>query len=164
MLNVVWNRSGQGGEVSRRESATFVWDDGHRDRRAKLQLSDARSLICLQIAGQQQKIPLTGVTVANAHVSGTIEDLDGNGHISPKRWHGLWQPYEAVSADLTARGKALEAANVSLKLHGMQITGNGGDWHAQEPTSPRRHVEGHDLVLSKVELQFARVEQKRMED
>jgi translocation and assembly module TamB len=135
-------------EVSRRGVATFVWDDG-TGIDAKLQLADAQVSDLLQIAGQQQKIPLTGVVVANAHVSGTIEDLDGNGHISLKDGMAYGEPYEAVSADLTARGKALEAANVSLKLHGMQITGNGG--YDLGSRHLQGHVEGHDLVLSKFE-------------
>lgn len=135
-------------EVSRRGVATFVWDNGTAID-AKLHLVDAQASDLLQIAGQQQKIPLTGVVAANAHVSGTIEDLDGNGHISLKDGTAYGEPYEAVSADLTARGKMLEAANVSLKFHGMQIIGNGG--YDLGNRHFRGHLEGHDLALSKFE-------------
>ncbi len=62
-------------EVSRRGVVTFVWDNGLAID-AQLQLADAQIPDLLEIAGQQQKIPVTGTIAANAHVTGTIEDLE----------------------------------------------------------------------------------------
>ncbi|HTF69409.1 MAG TPA: translocation/assembly module TamB domain-containing protein, partial [Edaphobacter sp.] len=135
-------------EVSRRGVATFVWDDGTAID-AQVQLADAQVHDLLEIAGQQQKIPLTGTIDTNAHVVGTIKDLTGNGHISLKNGVAYDEPYEAVSADLAVRGKAIDATNVLAKLHGMQVTGNGG--YDMGNQHLHGHLEGHDLMLSKFE-------------
>jgi len=135
-------------EVSRRGIATYVWDNGTAID-VQVQLADAQAADLLQIVGQQQKVPLTGAISANAHVAGTMDDLNGSGHVSLKDGIAYGEPYEAVSADLTARGKAVDATNVSLRLHGMQITGNGG--YDMGSTHLHGHLEGHDLILSKFE-------------
>jgi translocation and assembly module TamB len=57
------------------------------------------------------------------------------------------EPYESAAADLKVEGKSIEASNVALKLHGMQIVGNGG----YDLTSDRLHghIQGNNLQLSK---------------
>jgi translocation and assembly module TamB len=135
-------------EVSRRGVATFVWDDGTAID-AQLRLVDAQVSDLLQIAGQQQKIPVTGTIATNVHVSGTIKDLNGSGHVSLQNGVAYGEPYESVSADLAARGRAIDATNLLVKSHGMQVTGNGGyDMGSQRFHG---HLEGHDLILSKFE-------------
>ncbi|WP_242617796.1 translocation/assembly module TamB domain-containing protein [Edaphobacter modestus] len=133
-------------EVSRRGVETFVWDNGLAID-AQLRLAEAKIPDLLEIAGQQQKVPVTGTIAANAHVTGTIEDLDGNGHVSLRDGVAYGESYEAVSADLTAKGKAIDATHVSLKLHGFAVTGNGGYDMGTEHF--HGHLEGHDLLLSK---------------
>ena len=59
------------------------------------------------------------------------------------------EPYESAVADLTVQGKDIEASNVVLRLHGMQIAGNGG--YDMGTDHLHGHVEGRDILLSKLE-------------
>jgi translocation and assembly module TamB len=134
--------------VVSRKGVSFVWDEGVAID-AHLQLADANVPDLLQIAGQQQKIPVTGTISANAQVAGTFENLHGNGHVSLRNGTAYDEPYEAVSADLSVAGKLFEANNVSLRLHGMQVAGNGG--YDLGTKRLHGHLEGNNLVLSKFE-------------
>ncbi len=134
-------------EVSRRGLVTYEWDEGMA-LDAKLQLADAQVVEVLQIAGQQ-KIPVTGTVEANAHVVGTIKNLNGSGHLALANGVVYGEPYESAVAELTVQGQDIEASKVVVKVHGMQLAGNGGYDLASERL--HGHVEGHDLVLSKFE-------------
>ena len=116
--------------VGRRGVATYVWDDGMA-MDAKAQLANAQVVDVLQIAGQQGKVPLTGTMALNVHAAGTLKSLSGGGHVSLANGVAYGEPYESAVAELTVQGKAIEASSVVLKVHGMQIAGNGGyDWGA----------------------------------
>jgi translocation and assembly module TamB len=132
--------------VSRRGVATFVWDDGMA-LDATAHLANAEVTDVLQIAGQQGKVPLTGTIALNAHAAGVLRSLNGSGHLSLMNGVSYGEPYESAVADLTVQGKDVEANHVVLKLHGMQIAGNGGYDMGNEHL--HGHVEGHQLVLSK---------------
>ena len=133
-------------EVSRRGVAVYLWDGGMAVD-ATAQLADAQAADVLQIAGQQQKIPLTGTVTLNAHIVGTLEDLGGGGRISLTDGEAYGEPYDSAVADLTVQGKDIDANNVLLKLHGMQLAGSAGyDFGAEKFHG---HVEGHGLTLSK---------------
>ncbi len=134
--------------VSRRGVATFLWDEGIAID-AHAQLGEAQVVDVLQIAGQQEKIPVTGTIAVDAHAAGTLTDLNGSGHVSLKNGVAYGEPFESAVAELTVLGKDVEASRVVVKLHGMQIAGNGGyDMGSQYLHG---HVEGHNLVLSKFE-------------
>jgi len=134
-------------EVSRRGVVTYEWDEG-MEVDATLQLANAQVVDVLQIVGQQ-KIPLTGSVVANAHVVGTIKNLSGSGHLALADGVVYGEPYESAVAELTVQGQDIEASKVVVKAHGMQLAGNGGYDLGSERF--HGHVEGHDLVLSKFE-------------
>jgi translocation and assembly module TamB len=134
-------------EVSRRGVVTYVWDEGMTID-ATLHLADAQVVDVLHIAGQQ-KIPLTGTVVANAHVVGTVKNLSGSGHLGLANGVVYGEPYESAVAELTVQGQDIEASKVLVKAHGMQLAGNGGYDLGTEHL--HGHVEGHDLVLSKFE-------------
>jgi translocation and assembly module TamB len=132
--------------VTPRGVATFVWDDG-MDLDARVQLADAQVADVLQIAGQQGKVPVTGMMALNVHAAGQLRTLSGGGHVSLMNGVAYDEPYEAVTAELNVQGKEIEASNFVVKAHGMQISGNGGyDWGSEHLHA---HVEGHDLLLSK---------------
>jgi translocation and assembly module TamB len=134
--------------VGRRGVVTYVWDDGMA-MDARAQLASAQVVDVLQIAGQQGKIPLTGTMALNAHAVGTLRSLSGGGHISLMNGVAYDEPYESAVAEMTVQGKDVEASSVVLKLHGMQIAGNGGyDWGSEHLHA---HVEGHNILLSKFE-------------
>jgi translocation and assembly module TamB len=135
-------------QVVSRKGTSFVWDEGVAID-ASMQLADAGLSDLLQIAGQQEKIPVTGTISADAHVAGTFKNLNGSGHVTLRDGVAYGEPYEAVSADLAVAGQMFEANNISLRVHGMQITGNGGYDLASRKL--RGHVEGRDLILSKFE-------------
>jgi translocation and assembly module TamB len=134
--------------VSRRGVATYVWDDGMAVD-AKAQLANAQVVDVLQIAGQQGKVPVTGTIALNAHAAGTLRSLSGDGHVSMTNGVAYDEPYESAVAELTVQREDIEASSVVLKLHGVQIAGNGGyDWGNEHLHA---HVEGHDILLSKFE-------------
>jgi translocation and assembly module TamB len=134
--------------VSRSGVATYVWDDGMA-MDAQAQLANAQVVDVMQIAGQQGKIPVTGTMALNVHAVGTLRSLNGGGHVSLLNGVAYDEPYESAVAELTVQGKEIDANNVVLKLHGVQIAGNGGyDWGSEHL---RAHVEGHDILLSKFE-------------
>lgn len=135
-------------DVSHRGLVTYVWDDGTAVD-AHLNLGDAQLQDLLQIAGQHEKIPATGIITANAHVTGTFGNLSGVGHLSLSNGIAYGEPYESVAADISAQGKAIEATHVALKVHGMQIAGNGGYDLGSEHL--HGHIEGRDLLLTKFE-------------
>jgi translocation and assembly module TamB len=132
--------------VSRRGVTSYLWDGG-MGLDAKVQLADAQMVDMLQIAGQQGKVPLTGTIALNAHAVGTLEDLSGGGHVSLVNGVAYGEPYESAVADLTVQGKDVEASWVVLKLHGMEIAGNGGYDMGSEHV--HGHVEANNIVLSK---------------
>ena len=132
--------------VSRRGAVTYVWDNGMTID-ASAQLANASVVDVLQIAGQQEKVPLTGTIALNAHAAGTVKALSGSGHVSLMKGVAYGEPYDSAAADLAVQGKDVEAKDVVLKLHGMQIVGNGGYDMVSERL--HGHVEGRDLVLSK---------------
>lgn len=134
-------------EISRRGAVTFVWDEGSSIN-AKMQLADAQVADLLQIAGQQ-KIPVTGTINSTAHVAGTIADFNGTGRISLRNGIAYGESYESFSVDLAAQGKAIDATNILLKLHGMQVAGSGG--YDLGNRHFHGHLEGNNLVLSKFE-------------
>ncbi|MEO6910719.1 MAG: translocation/assembly module TamB, partial [Edaphobacter sp.] len=138
--------------VSQRGVATYLWDEGMAID-AKLQLADAQMSDLLDIAGQRQKVPVTGTVAVNAHVTGTLKDMDGNGHVSLLKGVAYGEPYDSAVADLTVQGQDVELARVLLKLHGVQIAGNGGYDMGTERL--HGHIEGQNLLLSK----FATVQQ-----
>ena len=73
--------------------------------------------------------------------------MSGGGHVSLMNGVAYDEPYESVVAELTVQGKEIEASNVVLKAHGMQIAGNGGYDCGSEHL--HAHMEGHDILLSK---------------
>lgn len=133
-------------DMSSHHRATYTWDDG-MSVDASAQVADAQLADVFEITGQQQKIPVTGTIQLSAHVAGTLKDMNGTGRISLLNGVAYGEPYESAVANLAVHGEDVEASNVVLKLHGMQLAGNGGYDFASEHV--HGHVEGHDLVLSK---------------
>jgi translocation and assembly module TamB len=140
--------------VSRRGPPTFVWDGG-AGVDVSVQLANASIGDVLQIAGQQDKLPLTGTIAVNAKAQGTMSNLTGQGRISLTKGVAYGEPYDSAVVDLAVRGQEVEASNVALSLHGMQVTGNGG----YDLTSKHLHghLQGNNLVLSKFQTLAAKI-------
>jgi translocation and assembly module TamB len=133
-------------KVEHRRTVTYVWDDQVAID-AKVQLADAQAVDVLAIAGQQQKIPLTGVLSVDAHAAGTMKNLSGGGKVTLLNGVAYGEPYESAVVDLTVHGQDIEASSVALKLHGMQISGNGGYDLTSEHL--HGHIQGNNLQVSK---------------
>jgi translocation and assembly module TamB len=133
-------------EPVRKGAATYLWDDG-AGVEANLKLANADLADLLQIVGQQQKIPVTGKIVSDAHVSGTLDNLEGQGTISLKSGVAYGEPYDSASVNLAVHGQDFEASKVAVSMHGMQIAGSGG--YDVQSKHLHGHVQGDKLVLSK---------------
>ena len=135
-------------QISSRGIATYKWDDGMAVD-ASAQVADAKVTDVLEITGQQQEIPVSGTIALNARVVGTLKDMNGSGQISLLDGVAYGESYQSAVANLAVHGQDVEASNVVLKLHGMQLAGDGG--YDFEDQHLHGHIEGHDLVLSKFE-------------
>ena len=132
--------------VSRRGVPDFEWDDGTAVD-ATITLANASIADVLQIAGQQQKVPVTGTIAINGKATGTLGALNGSGHVSLARGVAYGEPYDSAAANLSLQGKDFEASQVALSLHGAHISGNGG--YNLDSKHLHGHIEGDRLVLSK---------------
>ena len=134
---------------------SYVWDDGTTVD-AKVQLANAQVTDVLQLAGQQGKVDLTGTMNVDLHAAGTIKNLSGGGQVALRNGVAYGEPYESAVVQATVQGQQVEASSVALRLHGMQITGNGGYNLTTEKV--HAHVEGDNLQLSK----FTLVQQQKL--
>jgi translocation and assembly module TamB len=132
--------------VSRKGVASFVWDD-QSSVSASVQLANAQVTDVLQIAGQQQKLPVTGTIAVNAKASGTLGNLNGDGNISLTKGVAYGEPYDSAVVDLDVKGQDFEASQIALTLHGAKIAGSGG--YNLQSKHLHAHIEGDNLVLSK---------------
>ena len=132
--------------IPRKGAPDFLWDGG-TSVDATVQLANASVQDVLQIAGQQQKIPVTGTIAVNAKVVGTLANLNGDGKISLAKGVAYGEPFDSASTNLSVHGQDFEASQVVLSLHGAQITGNGG--YDVSSKHLHAHIEGKNLQLSK---------------
>jgi translocation and assembly module TamB len=133
-------------QLARRGAASYVWDEG-TGVSASVQLANASVADLLQIAGQQQKVPVTGTIAVNAKTSGTLGDLNGSGRVSLVKGVAYGEPYDSAAANLSVQGQDFEASQVALSLHGAHIGGNGG--YDLKTKHLHGHIEGDNLVLEK---------------
>ena len=132
--------------VTRRGAPDFIWDEGTTVG-ASVQLANASVADVLQIAGQQQKIPVTGTIAVNAKTSGTLGALNGSGKVTLVHGVAYGEPYDSATANLSIQGQDFEASQVALSLHGAHIAGNGG--YDIQSKHLHGHIQGDRLVLSK---------------
>ena len=141
--------------VSRRGAVSYVWDDGSTVD-AKLNLNNASLDDVLDLAGQKGKYPVTGTLSVNGQAQGTLKALDGSGEINLHDGVAYGERFDSVLVDAAVKGKQIEATQLLVKLHGMQIDGKGSYNLATEQL--RAHVEGDNLLLSK----FDTVQQQKL--
>jgi translocation and assembly module TamB len=131
--------------LTRKRTTTYAYDYDTAVN-AQIQLYNAQVADVLQMAGQQS-YPVTGTLNLHGNVVGTLGALSGGGNIALANGAAYGESYQAVNVDLTVKGRDIEASRVQLKLHDMQIAGNGGyDLSSQRLHA---HIEGDNLVLSK---------------
>lgn len=136
-------------EVIVHHQPDFIWDPGTA-LDAKIQLANSKITDLLTIAGQQDKIPVTGTVSIDTHVTGTFANLNGAGNIALSNGVAYGEPYESVNVTGTALGQDIEATSVALRLHGMAINGSGG--YNLGTKHLHAHMQGDNLRLSKFAL------------
>ena len=132
--------------VVKKRVTTYVWDNG-TNVDLKVQLANANVVDVLTIAGQQNAIPLTGTIATDAHVAGRLDALSGAGTVALTNGIAYGEPYDSVNVAVSVEGKQIEASQITLKLHGYTIAGNGGYNLTTEKV--HAHLAGQNLQLSK---------------
>jgi translocation and assembly module TamB len=135
--------------ASRKDVLDYVWDGG-TSVDATVRLVNAEVADVLQMAGEQQKIAVTGKVAANATVRGTLGDMDGQGRISLAKGVAYGEPYDSAVANLAVRGQEIDASSAVLLMHGARIAGEGG--YDVRSKRLHGHIEGDNLVLSKFRI------------
>ena len=126
----------------------YNWDDDvAMDITAKLGQAQAADL--LQIAGQQNNIPLTGVVSLDAHAKGTVHDLNGAGNVTLTNGVAYGEPYQSVTVDVAAQGYEVSATKVALRAHDATVTGSGT--YNLDTKRIRAQIASDGLQLSKFE-------------
>jgi translocation and assembly module TamB len=135
--------------VSRRGVVSYAWDnDLSLDVTAKLANAQAQDL--LQIAGQQDKVKLTGTANIDAHAAGTLRSLGGSGNLTLTNGVVYGEPYQTIAVDISGQGTEINATRVLVEAHDMSIHGSGSyDIASKHVTA---HVTGNNLRLSKFQL------------
>jgi translocation and assembly module TamB len=114
-------------------------------------LANAQATDLLDIAGQKDKIPVTGtVNVISAHAVGTPQSLTGSGQIAFTNGTAYGEAYQTISLNVSAQGNQIDATNLLLAAHGMKVTGSGG--YNLSTKHIRANLAGNDLLLSKFDL------------
>ncbi len=113
-------------------------------------LANAQVSDLLQIAGQQNKVQLTGLANISAHATGTLRSLAGSGNITLTNGNAYGEPYQTIAVDVSAQGTQINATRLLVEAHNMAITGNG----SYNVSSKRitAHITGNKLRLSKLQL------------
>ena len=135
--------------VSRRGVVSYEWND-QLGINATVKLANAQITDLLQIAGQQQKYPLTGTVDLSAHAMGTLRNLNGSGNVMLNNGVAYGEKYQTVAVDLSVQGNQIEASRILLQAHGMSIAGSGGYNLASKSITAQ--LAGNNLRLSKFDV------------
>ena len=107
---------------SRRGAASYVWDEGMAVD-ASVKLANAQAADLLQMAGQQNKVQLTGIANIDAHVAGTVNNLTGGGKVTLANGVAYGESFQNVEVDATMQGQQVNASRFLIAAHGMTVTG-----------------------------------------
>ena len=133
-------------QLLRRGAVDYVWDEGLLIN-TNVKLVNAQVSDVLQIAGVQRKIPVTGMFNLNAHATGTIKNLNGNGNVTLTNGTAYGENYQTISVDVAANGSQINATRLLLAAHGMSVTGSGSYNLTSKHLTTQ--LQGNNLVLSK---------------
>jgi translocation and assembly module TamB len=125
---------------------TYLWDKELAiDASAKL--ADAQATDLLQMAGVQQKVPVTGTVNLDLSASGTIHNVIGGGMVTLTNGVAYGENYQKIAVDVAAEGQQVSLTKVLLEAHGLSITGSAG--YNLSTKQMRGQVSGNNLLLSK---------------
>jgi len=134
--------------VSRHGVADYLWDEDMAID-ATMKLDGAQATDLLQIAGQEQKVPVTGTVNINGHAEGTLRNLTGAGHLTLTNGVAYGESYQTIAADIAAHGDELQATKLQVQAHNMSVAGSG----AYNTTT--KHIQaqlaGNNIQLAKLD-------------
>lgn len=134
--------------IGRRGAATYEWDkDSTVD--AQVQLAEASVTEALQMAGQQS-LQVTGTMNVNAHLTGTIGNLDGSGLVSLRDGVAYGEPYQLVQTNLNVHGHTVDANNLQVRAHNVLVLAGDAGYDI-DSKQVHAHVQTRDLRLSAFE-------------
>jgi translocation and assembly module TamB len=126
--------------------ATYPWDENLAID-ASVKLANAQATDLEDIAGQQQKIPVTGTMNLDVQAKGTIRNLTGGGVVTLTNGVAYGESYQTIAVNVAAQGQQINATKVLLAAHGLSITGSGG--YNLGTKRINAQVAGNNLLLSK---------------
>ena len=133
-------------EVLRYGAVDYIWDGG-LEVDASVKLANAQVPDLLQMVGQQQKVPVTGLINLSGHADGTIQNLSGTANITLVNGIAYGENYQTISVDANIAGRQINATHLLVAAHGMSVTGNGG--YNLDTKHINAQLQGSNLVLSK---------------
>jgi translocation and assembly module TamB len=135
--------AGPGGVVS------YAWDNGMAIN-TTVKLANAQATDLLDIAGQKDKVNLTGTVDISGHAAGTLRALNGAGSITLKNGEAYGENYQTVAVDFTAQGAQINASRVLVQAHNMAVNGSGSyNYDTRHITG---QVSGNNIELSKLDV------------
>lgn len=135
--------------VSHRGVVAYAWDND-LNLNVTAKLANAQVADLLQIAGQQDKVKLTGTANINAHATGTLRSLAGSGNLTLTNGVAYGEPYQTIAVDISAHGTQINATRLLVQAHNMAIHGNGSYDLASKHIAA--HITGNNLRLSKFQV------------
>jgi translocation and assembly module TamB len=132
--------------VSRKGAVSYAWDEnGTIDADAKL--ANAQLTDLLEIAGQQQAVPVTGTVNVNVHAAGDIHDLKGGGSVALANGVAYGESYQSLSLNVAAKGQEIDATSLQLRAHNLLVSGSAG--YNLTTKHITANLSGNGLQLSK---------------
>ena len=136
-------------EALRHGAIDYIWDEGLQID-ASVKLANAQVPDLLQMVGQQQKVPVTGLINLSGHATGTIQNLNANASVTLANGVAYGENYQTISVDANVAGKQINATHLLVAAHGMSVTGNGS--YNLDTKQINAQLQGSDLVLSKFDI------------
>jgi translocation and assembly module TamB len=93
-----------------------------------------------------QTIAITGTLTLNTHVTGTLDNLNGGGHLNIAGGQIYGEPYKSLDADLVYAGRDVGASNLIFLEDGGKLTGEGGYSLASKQFRFKAQGAGFDLA------------------
>jgi translocation and assembly module TamB len=118
--------------------------DDHSAITATANIDKAALTDLLALAGQS--LAVTGTLTLNTHVGGTLNNLNGGGHLNIAGGQIYGEPYKSLDADLVYAGRDIGASNLIFLENGGRLTGDGGFNLASNQFHFKAQGSGFDLA------------------
>ncbi len=121
--------------------------NNHSALSADARIENASIPELLSIAGES--VPVTGTLNLQAHAGGTLDRLNGGGHLSVAGGDIYGEPYKSLNTDLRFAGQTLGITNLALLQNGGRLTGDA-DYNL-DAKSFHANVQGNGFELAHIQ-------------